>query len=389
MILKVRNAAYFNCNIVHKDKTSLGTNYITHISLRHFRNIKEERADFGPGINIITGLNGAGKSSLIDAVHCLAFGRSYFASSDKYLIGENQEFYRIQGSFKQEENAIEVANSYAFNRKKTISVDSKKHRRLSDHIGKIPIVCIAPGDVSMIEGASEHRRKFVDRTLGQFDKAYVDALGNYNRLLKQRNSYLKKDGTPDENYLQILDQQMTAPADHVYQSRKSLIAGIQQSFLDIYDQISGHAEAPAIKYQSHIAEDSFISHAITVRQRDLITGRTNRGIHKDDLLFLLNDMVLKQVGSQGQIKSYLFSLKLTQFEKLAEETGKIPILLLDDIFDKLDDDRVLNILQLIQNRWKGQVLITDTSISRLRNIIKELNTPIHQLHIEKGCIKHH
>ncbi len=364
------------------------SNVAKHIKLVQFRNFKSIEASFVERLNIITGLNGVGKSSLIDAVYCTAFGRSYFASSDKYLVKNGEDFYRIETQFGEKDNLTQVNISYPLGKKKSLELNAKKYKKLSDHVGKIPIVCIAPGDVKLIQDGSELRRRFLNLTLSQIDRTYLDHLSNYNRLLKQRNAWLKQDDArkKDTHYLSIIDQQMNPHAQYIYDQRSKVCKALSPLFSKLYQSITNHKEDCTIVYESHLSQGSYMEMSQAVQSRDKLIGRSSRGPHKDDINFYINDLPLRQIGSQGQIKSFLFALKLAQFEHLSQHTQKTPILLLDDIFDKLDNERVALIMSMVYHKWSGQIFITDTSIERLIDILKELKIGFRHLYISDAQI---
>ncbi len=364
------------------------SNVAKHIKLVQFRNFSKLEAAFDARLNIITGLNGVGKSSLIDAVYCTAFGRSYFASSDRYLVKDTCDFYRIETQFAINNDLFQVNLSYPLGKKKSLEINAKKYKKLSDHVGKIPVVCIAPGDVKLIHDGSELRRKFLNLTLSQTDPTYLNHLSSYNRLLKQRNAWLKQDDIKktDPHYLSIIDQQMAPHAQYLYQERAKLCKDLSPIFNDLYLSISNQKETCHLSYESHSSQGNYLEMSKAVHSRDKLIGRSSRGPHKDDIGFFINGLPLKQIGSQGQIKSFLFAIKLAQFEYLSALTKKIPILLLDDIFDKLDDERVALILSMIYTEKEGQIFITDTSIERLNTILKELKIACRHLYISDGKI---
>ncbi len=369
----------------------MSNNFIKHIKLTQFRNFNSIQASFSDRLNIITGLNGAGKSSLIDAIHCLAFGRSYFSSSDRYIVKQETQFYRLEGMYSIQNEAYKMVCKYPLGSKKVLEINDKKNARLSDHVGLCPIICIAPGDVTLITEGSEFRRKLLDHTLSQYDKEYLTSLNSYNRLIKQRSAWLKaQEGLKkDITYLQTIDQQIMPLATLIHQKRKVLTTELNELFGPIHTSITGEKERCHFEYKSHMNEGSYLEMVQPIYNRDIAIGRSSRGIHKDDLIFYIHDLTLKQIGSQGQVKSFLFAIKLAQMEKLMEQTEKTPILLLDDIFDKLDDLRVAQIMQMVFDKWKGQIFITDTSLNRLDSTLKALSIPYQHIHIENQMLSIH
>jgi len=331
-------------------------------------------------INIITGNNGTGKTSLIDAIYCLAFGRSYFVSKETFLIKETCEFSRLEGFFQLEEDESQVVLKLQSGKTKIIEVNKKKRKSIIEHVGKIPIVCIAPSDIHLVRESAIIRRALLDKLLSQIDNDYLMSLLAYNRLLKQRNAYLKGTINPQGEMLDVFDDQMSIPALSINKSRKEILGQLLELFQSIHIQIVSDAEQCNFTFKTQITDETTWADGIkSSRQKDCITRRSNFGVHKDDIEFKIGGKDLKYVGSQGQIKSFVFALKMSIFMILRSKTQKNPIVLLDDIFDKLDDERVESILQFVETEMDSQIIITDTSESRLSDILQKMKFSYHKI----------
>ena len=353
---------------------------ISQLKLTNFRCFGEMNINLDPKINIITGNNGTGKTSIIDAIYCLAFGRSYFVSKESFLIKEGCDFSRLDGVFNLDDDLSQVVLKLQSGKSKVIEVNKKKRKSIVEHVGQIPIVCIAPSDIHLVRESAIIRRSLLDKLLSQIDTTYFSSLLAYNRLLKQRNAYLKGNINPQVEMLDVFDDQMSEPALYISHSRKEILMQLLELFHTIHDQIVSKAEQCDFKYKTQLSEDQNWSQGVkSSRQKDCITRRSNFGIHKDDIEFKIGGKELKYVGSQGQIKSFVFALKMAIFMILRNKTKKNPVVLLDDIFDKLDDERVMSILQFVESEMDSQILITDTSDTRLSDILQKLKFSYHKI----------
>lgn len=336
--------------------------------------------DFSDRLNIISGLNGTGKTSIIDAIYCLAFGKSYFVSKEQYLLRDDSHFLRLEGQFQNENDMEFIKLILEQGKSKRIEVNGVKRNKLIDHIGHIPIVCIAPSDIFLVVDSSITRRKLLDKLLCQIDNKYTSALYNYNRLLKQRNAVLKRQ-VQDRTLINTLDTQMESPATYIFEQRKHLLSHWLELFHPIHQRITGELEVCEFDYKSQLLSKTFHEGIAEAKEKDSILKRSNFGIHKDDIVFTIRQSELKNVASQGQIKSFLFALKMSMMHILKEKTKKTPILLLDDIFDKLDETRVLHVLDYVYTDVGSQIFITDTSSIRLENIVKKQNYSHQIIHL--------
>jgi len=357
------------------------------LNILNYRNIREASLEFSPKLNCLVGLNGQGKTNVLDAIYLLSFAKSAFTSQDSLNITHGEEMALVQGNYGE----FTISCGLRRGVKKQFRKDKKDYPRLIDHIGLIPLVMISPSDQQLIDEGSDERRRFMDVVISQLDRKYLDCLTKYNALLKQRNALLKQyaDSTePPHDLLEVLEWQMVEPAEYIYRARTKFFEAFEPYFAKTYNAISGrndatemHDELPQLRYVSQLQERDLREAYVKTRQRDLILGWTSQGPHKDDLDMRLGDYPLKQVGSQGQQRTFVLAMKLAQ----ALYIGK-PILLLDDIFDRLDSERVERIVEMVQGEEFGQIFITDTDRQHLTDILKP-NENAKIFHVEGGVIK--
>ena len=339
------------------------------ISILNYKNLEQVELELSPKMNCLIGQNGMGKTNLLDAVYYLSFCKSATNPIDSQNMMHNQDFFMIQGMYLTDDGAPEeVYCGMKRKQKKQFKRNKKEYSRLSDHIGFIPLVMVSPSDAELILGGSEERRRFMDVVISQYDKVYLEHLMQYNALLKQRNALLKQYEdhplqAPTELF-EVIEMQMVEHAMYIYAQRTDFIQRFVPAFQEMYATISGDSEQVSLLYTSQLQERDLLESFARTRQRDLIVGWTTQGIHKDELEMRLGDYPLKRVGSQGQQKSFLLSMKLGQ----AIFLGK-PILLLDDIFDKLDAERVERIIRLVSSEQFGQIFITDTDRQHLTHML--------------------
>jgi DNA replication and repair protein RecF len=342
--------------------------FIKSIVLTQFKNYSFQNFVFDRTIVAITGLNGVGKTNLLDAIHYLSFTKSYFTGTDSNHVQHGATGFRIEGILNDHGKDIITTVVLRETGKKEISCNGLQYEKFSQHIGKYPCVVIAPDDVELIIGGSEERRKFTDTLLSQLDAAYLQQLISYNKLLQQRNSYLKQAAqTQQKNneLLDVLDEQLLRAGNFLFEKRKSFLPQLNELVLSFYSSIAGQPENIDVTYESQLLNQNFSTLLQQAREKDYIMQRSTVGIHKDDLLFALNNEVFKQIASQGQRKSLLFSLKLAEAEILKQQKGFAPFLLLDDTFEKLDEKRIHNLLTYVCNQHGGQVFLTDTHTERV------------------------
>lgn len=348
---------------------------LSKISLTHFKNYTFETFDFPTRVTGICGLNGMGKTNLLDAIYYCGFTKSYFTSSDQLNVGFGKEGFRLEGNFANNSEALKIVCINRGTGRKEFYLNDVPYEKLSKHIGLLPTVMIAPDDIEIITGGSEERRKLVDAIICQLDAEYLQQLMIYNKVLQQRNSLLKQFSekiSNDEALLQVLDTQLIAPGNYVFEKRLAFTQQLIPLVQDFYKQIAENDELIRISYESKLSQQSFEKLLLQSRDRDRYLQRTNAGIHKDDLLFELNGQPFKSIASQGQRKSLLFAIKLAEYEVMRRGKGFAPLLLLDDVFEKLDDNRMKNLLNWVCNQNEGQVFITDTHRERLEKAFEVL-----------------
>lgn len=369
------------------------------LNILNYRNIREASLEFAPKLNCFVGLNGQGKTNVLDAIYLLSFAKSAFTSQDSLNITHGEELAMVQGVYKpsaishQPSEGFTISCGLRRGVKKQFRKDKKDYPRLIDHIGLIPLVMISPNDQQLIDEGSDERRRFMDVVISQLDRKYLDCLTKYNALLKQRNALLKQyaDGPCPDDLLEVLEWQMTEPAEYIFKARTAFFEQFEPYFAKTYAQISGSAEVPHLRYVSQLQDRDLREAYVKTRQRDLILGWTSQGIHKDDLEMCLGEYPLKQVGSQGQQRTFVLAMKLAQalyIGAVSHQPSAVrqkPILLLDDIFDRLDSERVERIVEMVQSEEFGQIFITDTDRQHLTEILKP-NEGAKIFHVENGII---
>lgn len=341
------------------------------LSVVNFKNIRTASLDFSPKLNCLIGSNGMGKTNILDAVYYLSFCRSAFNPVDSQVITHGEEFMVLEGNYSSDNGDIE--NIYCGMKKgnrKHFKRNKKEYKRLSQHIGLIPIIFISPADSILIDGSSEERRRLMDMVIAQYDNAYMDHLSAYNKALQQRNALLKMEKEPDITLMEIWENQMAEAGEAVYRKRDAFIKELVPVFQNIYSSIAGIQEEVSLKYVSHCQRGPLLEIIQRDRFKDRAVGYSLHGIHRDDLEMLLGGFQMRREGSQGQTKTFSLALKLAQFNFLCRtNSATTPILLLDDIFDKLDAQRVKKIVQLVADDHYGQIFITDTNREHLDNIL--------------------
>ncbi len=348
------------------------------ISLVQFRNYVQEQFSFSERIVGISGLNGTGKTNLLDAVYYLSFTKSYFSRPDSQNVHHGLAGMRLEAQYSLQDEPQKLVCILRENNRKELSLNEETYKKFSEHIGKIPCVMIAPDDVILVTGGSEERRAFLDTLLSQISKTYLLALIDYQKLLQQRNSLLKQaaeTGDTDEALLQILDEQLCVKGNLIFAERKNFLQDLLPLVASIYQRIAGKDDGLGLAYESQLLKDDLASLLQQSRQKDLALTRTTVGIHRDDLLFFMGAAPFKTEASQGQRKSLLFALKLAEWQVLKEKKGFTPILLLDDVFEKLDEQRMFQLLNWVCTESDGQVFITDTHADRLQTHLSQVNVP--------------
>jgi DNA replication and repair protein RecF len=348
--------------------------HLKKLSILNFKNYPEAELVFSEGVNCLTGNNGEGKTNILDAIHYLSFCKSFFNPVDSQNILHEAPFFVVQGQFHLEGQEEDIYCGQKRNQKKLFKRNKKEYQRLADHIGLFPLVMISPADSELVTEGSESRRKFIDSVIAQFDRDYLENLISYNKVLSQRNAFLKQvaeRGKMDLTALEIWDEQLISFGIRVYEERKSFVSRFIPIFREYYQLISGGKEQVNIEYNSHLNNAAFNEVLAKALNRDKAMEYTTVGIHKDDLEFTIGGYPLKKYASQGQQKSFLIALKLAQFDFIRKIKGITPILLLDDIYDKLDDLRVKQLMELVSGEGFGQLFITDTHEERLSALFTE------------------
>ncbi|HEX9511056.1 MAG TPA: DNA replication and repair protein RecF [Puia sp.] len=348
------------------------------ISLVQFKNYEQANFQFRERIIGICGNNGVGKTNLLDAIYYLCFTKSYFSKSDQQNVYKGSAGFRIEGHFEKQTAPEKVVCILRETGKKEFLFNEEAYEKFSQHIGRFPAVIIAPDDVQIITGGSEERRRFLDALLSQLDAGYLQSLINYNKILQQRNGFLKSltdRRIQDKNLLDVYDEQLIRPGTYVFEKRKSFLDMLLPLVGQFYTQIAGASEPVAFTYESQLLRTSFKDGLQQSREKDLYLQRTNTGIHKDDIDISFSAQPFKTIASQGQRKSMLFALKLAEYETLKQDKGFPPLLLLDDVFEKLDEHRMHNLLDKVCLRGQGQIFITDTHPGRIRQEMDKLSIP--------------
>jgi DNA replication and repair protein RecF len=342
------------------------------IVISDFRNIILQELEFSPNVNCVSGNNGEGKTNLLDAIYYLSMTKSAFALSDKFNFRHGTEEFSLSGLYRME-NGLSSRFSVKMTSKgeKKMKRDEKQYGKVSEHIGVLPVVMVSPSDISMVSESGEERRRFVNAVLSQMDREYMTSLQQYNRLLLQRNKMLKEQDV-DRGLLEVIDMRMSAFAEPVFQARKKFVEELTPIVQEYYKALSGDSEQVSIEYDSELSKASLEQILEASYDKDRALKYTSAGIQRDDFLFKMNGHPIRRYGSQGQQKSFLVSLKFAQYELMKKNYGFAPVLLLDDVFDKLDMSRISNLLEMVASNDFGQIFITDSNKVRMAGIVDKL-----------------
>ena len=365
--------------------------WLKNITLLNFKNYSDADLSFSKTVNAFIGNNGAGKTNLLDAIHYLCLCKSYFNPIDSQQIKTEEELFLIQGDFHRMEKNEKITCGVKKNQKKQFKRNKKDYDKLANHIGLFPLVMISPYDVTIIMDGSEERRRFMDNVISQTDAAYLDELMIYNRHLLNRNALLKQIAVTrryDPALMEIFDEQLISSGEKIFEKRKQFMNDYIGLFNKYYQYLTSDAEAVTLVYHSQLNETAFETLLRNSSEKDKVLERTTTGIHKDDLIFNIADMPLKKFGSQGQQKSFLIALKLAQYAYVEKYKGFKPLLLLDDIFDKLDEHRMHKLMEMVSHHDFGQIFITDTGRERVLNIFNQIKIPVTLFEVTNGAIKH-
>jgi DNA replication and repair protein RecF len=343
------------------------------LNLINYKNFKNQTFEFNSKVNCFVGSNGVGKTNILDAIYHLSFGKSYFNPITSQNIKHGEDFFVVDGRYSKDLKEEKIIVSLKKGGKKVIKRNSKSYNRFSDHIGLLPLVIISPVDRDLITEGSDLRRKFIDGVISQNDKIYLDQIIRYNKILFQRNSLLKQfylSRTFDHDTIEIYDEQLSKIGNLIFNKRKEFLELFSPIFFEKYSIISNNKEKVNLNYKSQLKNHRLQDLLISNIEKDKVLQYTSAGTHKDDIEFLIGNYPIKKFGSQGQQKSFLIALKLAQYEVLKAKSGNSPILLLDDIFDKLDSKRVKQIIKMVNDSNFGQLFISDTDAKRTENVVK-------------------
>ncbi|MBL7792373.1 MAG: DNA replication and repair protein RecF [Saprospiraceae bacterium] len=357
------------------------------VILTEFKNYHYQQIDCNPRLNCFVGLNGMGKTNLLDAIYYLCMGKSYFGLNDQYIAYHESPFFRLEGHGEINGHPEKIVVKAPLGQRKTMERNDLAYERLGDHVGLIPVVFAAPDDIQLIHEGSEARRRLLDNTLSQLDQHYLQQLLRYNHLLKQRNAALKQftdTHTFNPALLAVYDEQLVDPAQYIYKRRSDFMERFLPLLKANHYTISGKREEADCRYESPLQQSLMADLLRQNLDKDRLLGRTTGGIHRDDLQFLLEGQPIKRFASQGQTKSFLLALKLAQYDLMREEKNMLPLLLLDDIFDKLDQERVEHLMQLLLEGPYGQLFVSDTHPDRIAAIAARMGVPFFNYYIEKG-----
>lgn len=344
---------------------------LRHLNIMNYKNIAEASMEFADGVNCLIGNNGMGKTNILDAIYYLSFCRSYTAQTDHSVIRHDEPYMMLQGTYDRREVEEQVTVSLQRGRRKVVRRGGKEYQRLSQHIGLLPVVMISPMDWDLIRGSGEERRRLMDQIISQGDKEYLDALIRYGKAVEQRNSMIRNE-MRDPLLYETVEAVMQQTATVVHRCRAEFVERFTPIFMHYYTAIAGDSEQVSMTYSSQLSGTTMHELLAANRERDLAIGYTTRGVHRDDLELLLGDWPMRRTGSQGQCKTYTLALRLAQFDFLRQSMPVTPLLLLDDIFDKLDAGRVERIIEVVSSDRFGQIFITDTNRTHLDHIMQRM-----------------
>mgnify|MGYP000713085492 FL=1 len=360
--------------------------YLKKLVLINFKNIAQAEITLSERLNCFVGDNGAGKTNVLDAVYYLSMSKSALTMTDGQSVRHGEDFFVVEGTYAGDSGSNDTVNCSFLRRSgKVLKLNGKEYDRMADHVGRFPVVMVSPQDSVLITDAAEERRRYLNAFLSQLDRDYLASLMRYNAVLAERNRFLKS--SSDEQMLQIYDMQLADHAARIYERRRDIIERMCPLVAEFYRQLSGDREQVEIEYRSELASASMGELLLASRERDIVNGFTTSGVHRDDMSLRIGGYPLRKYGSQGQQKSFLMSLKLAQYRILAEVCGERPLLLLDDLFDKLDTSRVENLLSLVAGDGFGQIFITDCNRSRLETILSRAGEKYALFMVEGGDIR--
>ena len=367
---------------------ALAVMYIQKLSVLNFKSIRQLDLEFTPKINCFVGNNGQGKTNLIDAIYYLSMCKSAFNPNDNQVLTHGEQYFMLQGTYSRRNSEERISCGFKLNSGKVFKRNDNEYSRLAEHIGLLPVVMVSPADIALIADSGDERRRYMNSVIAQYDRLYLDEVLRYNRALSQRNTLLKS-GAFSADLLEAIDVQLATYGQRIYDKRSYFIDQLIPIFRQHYARVSGREENVSLQYRSHLHQappDELLRLSL---DKDRVLQHTSVGVHRDDMQLTLNGFPIRREGSQGQQKTYLIALKLAQLEFMARVAELKPILLLDDIFDKLDADRVQHLISLVADEEFGQIFITDTNPFRLRDAMQPSGLTYSLFHINNGAVEEH
>lgn len=364
---------------------------LQHLQVFHYKNYPSAELDFSPKVNCFLGKNGSGKTNLLDAIYSLSFCRSFLSSIDAHSIKQGESEAAVHGDYQLNDEEVRISYQLFTDKKKAVLKNSKSYDRLSEHIGFIPLVLVTPNDIDLIRESSDVRRRWLDQTLSQSSSDYLSHLVKYKHILDQRNALLKNNRyslSDLKSFLEMYDEQLAEHGTHIFHHRQQFFEAFIPVFENIYQRLSGNDEQPKLTYETEISGTNFLDLLKRSFENDIHAERTAKGIHKDDLEFELQGISLKKFASQGQQKTFLLALKLAQFEYTRTCTQKTPVLLLDDLAEKLDLDRLRSLLIWLKEETQAQLFLSDTDLERIPNLLREIRFDFRAFEVASAHIHH-
>lgn len=361
--------------------------YLKQLNITNFKNLEQVNLELSSGLNCFIGDNGEGKTNLLDAVYYLSMAKSYFNQADSQVIRHDESFFMLQGLYERNGSEEQISCGVKKGEGKALKRNGKQYDKLADHIGFIPLVMVSPTDSALITDSGEERRRYLNGLISQLDREYLDSLIRYNHALTIRNKLLKQSGSIDRDMLDTLDMQLSEYGQKIYEKRKDMVESMSPYFTMVYAVVSGNKEDVVLSYRSDLSKESLYNLLKQAYEKDRMLQHTSVGIHRDDLEMRLGEHPIRRVGSQGQQKTYLLALKLAQFELYKKHAGIAPLLLLDDVFDKLDMARVEHLIQLVAHNGFGQIFLTDSNKTRLDSILSSINNDHALFRVKNGEVE--